>query len=630
MLIGICSSSLAFFIPGASDLLVTGLFDFSPDPVWLIRSGTLFLIFAISLAILFELTFFLFLSLAAFFSRFEKIWNPAGPGVFFFVTILEPVFRHILTGNGPLFPWTFLYGMGLVLLIALGLSVFPVFRGYNVTFLVLSAILVRYTTNQLQTGLLNGNQDFYIEHPIFLAQVTFFYLLIQQRYRLRLSNGYDPISTPWGYLLTAVLISLITGWGFYHFTYIRFDPAPGINLLVLTVLLFDWSLMALSTNLINRFHLYLSIPIVPLILTAVLLGSGIYSITRMVESVNHPPPARTVATSLLMEKIGSVLDSDGDGISLWPGQDPDDHNRCSGPRYPLCENQTHLPESIPGFKTDQFTLITVDSEETLKLHNDAREGILFESETLLPSNRTLENLYFLGHPGAPLDQNPDGEGILSQSVMAGYRTICSLHLTYPNGVDSNQFDLLNRGCQIFESSLEKSDSFLEKSTMLFARYREEKAIYWIHEHRTEPTDKSWRGHFDSLVKRQRKRGPVLIVSMHLKNTPIGWLTLLSKDVEKSEKSKSRRKKEEDLQEELPVPPVVGSYQSYLFTGLGSRPTRQKPIQTGFYRQDGEPSFTIPGSVYYVLERNPLRIEFYRGRTGYTTIQPDWPRTFYPR
>lgn len=403
---GINISSVSFL--AILSLIITGSFltDISNSKTDLIFTLSFVATSAMVYSIVFNIIFFLSRITASFFSRFEKIWSLSAPGIFIFIIFAQPVYAYILgrsEGHSEIFFYIYMF-IAIAIMIPI-LYIFPVFHGYNATFLVVSSLISRLLHIPLHANTIESGPYIFVISHLFLTVLSLtIFAALQIRYKLYLTPGFERIFVPKKIFLLAVSMLLVVP------LYILFDP---IRTLIIEKELYSSISVPIESLKISNvvipsdysenyililFHFALAtyfIFIVQWIITAVILVfrskkseenlafipsvifffvtiliviSSIFGLAS-INRLNQRSVASSEFFNYILDQTGAYFDFDGDHNSSFPGHDPDDMDPCIRHDVPLdyCEILTQHEDVssneriIPDKPVRFLTILTVEA-----------------------------------------------------------------------------------------------------------------------------------------------------------------------------------------------------------------------------------------------------------------------------
>ncbi len=490
-------------------------------------------------ASVFNFFFFIGRLIASFFTRIEKLWSLSIPGVYLFIIFAEPIYAF-LAGENSGNSLTIFFYVYIIASIAVAipiLYIFPVFKGYNATFLLVAAIIARIVHYPLfQLRFFGGSELFIYSHSLLVILSVIIFMTLHIRYKLYLSPGYERVDVPLHIFIIPVIILIIPLVFFIYKEYFRNtialmipDDAEiqfqvtmfySIYSILILVLNLQWFLTVLIISLRkNRNEETLSVFPTSLIFLAE-FAFVIYSIPVL--SSGNKIDGRFVEASYILNlglsSIGSSFDFDEDSNSSFPGHDPNDKDSClrNGISIDYCKKSSKEENKISEASTNVpfLTVVTVGTDLSQKNLNDSLSAEKFSADNimyaarripgirtafftqktfLLPTNRASNNLIAInqGLNGMEEYNGSFQHSIYSKLSMMGYRTICVMHYSE----DEYNSQLASRdpgsGCQVYEvnpvlpklNNPEHKDGlshFTDTSLRILSRYRESRNVLWIH------------------------------------------------------------------------------------------------------------------------------------------------------
>ncbi len=510
MLVGFNVSFLAFTSIGAVSLAYSYIAVEKLPFQGVVLNFSLFAVGGILFGILFNVLFFLARIVASVLYRVQRYWTLSAPGVFLFIVLAEPLYHYgMLAREGAMDPTiSFIYGGATLAILLPILYLFPIFRGYNATFLVLSAVGARilylpchYALPNLTTG------GFILCHVAMLILTSALFLSLQIRHKLYLSPGFERVLVPLPVLAISILFPVLPVLFLF---FIKIDPAyllKNINFFIpadvssmtpflsgstvvflislilgsmLFVLGMQWVLLALviiyrSRKDEERISILPSVFLSSLarILSGFLMLESLHMKSGFITDFTNASPVLTT----MLDFIGSINDEDGDGNSQWPGGDPDDTNICvRKDEANLCREAMQGTAIQLGHQSrargylftyngaSAFQLVekslkgepyTSDGIQAASLKVPGLKNVFFKKfNIVLPATSVGSSLrgIFSGKDGIDLLKNTDKRAtFFSRLSEFGYRTVCVVMddgVTGYMSVDSKY--RLDTGCQVFE------------------------------------------------------------------------------------------------------------------------------------------------------------------------------------
>ncbi len=535
--------------------------------------GNLFLVAAVIYTLLFTFASGISRIISSSLKRVDTLWQAVGPGFIIFLFLIEPIIQAGRSMTFAVSAQTLttlilpVYILGFGILLFLILFLLKSFPGHNMAFLLTGILISRlllhpffqFTDPLFFTGV----------HAAFSVLSWLIYLLFLYRQRLRLIFGYDRFEvSPVSLILQAagafflsfgiiILWKPYSGMDLHLLSSIqKFHTAVLIYLTVSFAGLMQLFLYIIFIFLKNNFKGAdsLFIPASAAALIIFLFGTG--SAAALLSGISEVNTGLPVRSPLLREgvlRIAEQNDSDQDGNSSWPGNDPDDSDPCRHESLYFLRKSLHTGNdsctsekiqnsiSFRNSSASEITLITINSQ--------SRE-FSFSDESL----KKIRSRILLAGTTQPAALNglirfsdsrflfSDSTGVTFFSLLAAsrYRTIClfqpesdyvRIHLTgQPSELrpGRNGDFLLDQGCQILyntkaEMSSEsdhqlKQTGFADFSAAKASVYRKKKTAVWIHSDEMPESD------IIKLIKSGIRHGPVILVMMNLPD-PVADLTL---------------------------------------------------------------------------------------------------------
>ena len=467
-------------------------------PAALFDATLLVLIHGCLYALAFQLLFVAVRAFAALLSRGHRLLTGVTPGLASFVIVVEPLLAYATAANGMfwgLSPLALLASIGPGLLL---IAVSPIFRGYNASFLLASALAARVILFPVPvpediTALL-------IYEFTLLLSCFFVFITLQLRYRLQLWPNYENFEIPDRFVRVGAVLAvvcaalfLLTEWSHGFFIPTAAWLVCAVQWTVTAWLLERGRIVSLEQQ--SRRAEKASVQTLAIIsggLVAALLALLVFPQSHL-ERVQS---ARSVSAELL-DLSGIVLDGDQDGNSRWPGGDPNDRNdciradfrhRCADARPTSAE-----PEAQAVVYNPRVPRRPLPAAENSILITWVSDSIRMPSEfeatpVVLPANQAAPALSAIFHNADGVGQRPDSpeaDGLISRLAQRGVRTVCAGRTAGAQYFRSDSPAGLDRGCQVFQSLAAESEANINRTVLealfVFDRYREATPNFlWIH------------------------------------------------------------------------------------------------------------------------------------------------------
>ena len=264
-----------------------------------------------------------------------------------------------------------------------------------------------------------------------------------------------------------------------------------------------------------------------LITSYLFIGIFLCSLLNMIPRKSNTILEKPVsASSLTMESLYlfSILwDKDGDGNSLWPGNDPHDQDPCIRKdfRYYCIDFSWKLRKrNSYGVKNSDSHVILVsivnpsDSEILPTFAGFYQRKLILHSDSSVRSihshwqNLTLREAH----------QGTTRESFISKIAQQGRRTICTGWTGQKDYFQLRKSPNLDQGCQIFQpldsKKSELSFSFVGKYALkLYKEYRERKNFVWIHYHNPSGFSQKHRQELQAFISLVRRNTSVAVLQI---------------------------------------------------------------------------------------------------------------------
>lgn len=527
---------------------------------------------ALIISLSFHGFFFLSRMLSAFLLRFQRFWGPASPGVVVFLLFVEPLLVQLMQNGHIHGTTTMLYFAIIIPLTLLLLYIFPLFRGYNATFMVISSIgaLILFASCLHKSHDAGG---FILCHFLMVITAVLGFLTLQMRYRFFLSPDYERFHTPAVFILMAFLLLTAVALLLLFASPVFQELNPGIvpfsilslkspmtpllreatimTLTIAYVWIFQWLIMALILNFVSVYK-HGGITIAFLNLSIILLVSSLFISIYQKNAPQIRGLKNDPVVSLFITLTGTLSDFDNDGFSLISGDDDNGSNPCIPyPAHRKCFKNINNPEiryrwpfqnSSHGDRF-QLTIITVYSQMSSQdildhirfshmidgVHVIRREDedrlYLRTFDFMTPSDDLIKNLrsFIMGLTALEENAGIERSGLFSNFSDEGFRTICDV---YDGGNGYGQVDSpygLDRGCQVYrrEDEQETPEAFFSHLKILTARYRETKNVVWAHYHDITNQREQLSKQIAGIVDEYSSHGPILIFLEKTDNPFVG-------------------------------------------------------------------------------------------------------------
>lgn len=462
------------------------------DLAWtLLDVAAILAVYGLVYAILFQVLFFVIRLGAALLSHGRSLISKITPGLAVFALLGEPLLRQAglyfestqpaLLSGGVL--WA-IAPPALLLSLAIGavlIYLSPAFRGYNAIFVLIAAAFARLVLFPFDPA--PGATGFLIYELTLLLTAFFIFINLQIRYRLHLWPNYESVEVPERFVHIGGTIALVCA-GLYvavesPWFYSRLStgsPERAVYFIPTAVWFVCAAQWTLTTWLLDRGRL-VSLARQKERIQAALLRSlsiaivGLLAVLFVVTAFPRDGLARISAThsasSELLYLAGVLLDRDGDGNSLWPGQDPDDGDPC-------VRADLHRGCATASRSNDERDSALAPTAAIL--HNPAAPGIprLAAANIILLSWVTPESAIPETTPAIPLhfaanrpeyalrtmlndtdgiDEPATGTEVISlpsRLARRGFRTICAGRAIGQNYYRTGHAAHLDAGCQVFQ------------------------------------------------------------------------------------------------------------------------------------------------------------------------------------
>ncbi|MEQ9366617.1 MAG: hypothetical protein RIF32_20420 [Leptospirales bacterium] len=589
------------WIPEAAWLVLTVLWPAAsgaiPDagepaalPRALLDAAAIFAIYGLAYAVLFQLFFLGLRVTAAVLSHGQNVLARITPGLAVFLLVGEPLLGQadlFLSAPEPaaglfwaLAPPTVLISLAVGLML---IYVSPAFRGYNATFALAAALVARIVLFPVDPGA--GVAAFLIYELTLLLTAFFVFITIQIRYRLHLWPNYESVEVPDRFVRIGGVIGVFCALLYVAVELPWFSArragageANAAAYFIPTAVWFVCSLQwTLTAWLLDRGRLVSlgqqkervqAAVLRSLTIAIAALSAVLFAVTGFPRGGLAVLTATHSTSGELLYLTGMLLDRDGDGNSLWPGQDPDDSDPCVRADF----RRACAKSSRPGRLTAE-TPPQADVASTVAVLHDptapriprppARNIVLLTWVTpavALPGDAAAIPIYFAANqpefalrallkntngigesPAAAVPKDPiihrgSEEAAIplpSELARAGYRTICTGRAPGRNYFRAGHATHLDAGCQVFQPlnelarntsgetarDLSQSDartgpgridaSNINRTVLeglfVFERYSEPGSNFlWIHYEEPGPEDRAASG--DSAIHRRAQPG----------------------------------------------------------------------------------------------------------------------------
>lgn len=470
-------------------------------PATLFDASLLILVYGCLYALAFQLLFVAVRAFAALLSRGHRFLSSVTPGVVIFFIVVEPLLAYATAATGlfwGLSPFALLASIGSGLLLV---AVSPVFRGYNASFLLASALTARVIL--FPVAVPENITALLIYEFTLLLSCFFVFITLQLRYRLQLWPNYENFEIPERFVQIGAVIAIVCAALFLLTEWNNSFFIPTAAWLVCAV---QWTVTAwlLERGRIVSLEQQSRSAEKASVQTLAIISSGLVAalLALLVFPQSHLErvQAASSVSAELLDLSGIILDSDRDGNSRWPGGDPNDRNdciradfrhRCADARPTTTQIETQAVVYNPRVPrrpqpaAANSILITWVSD-----------GIRMPSEfeatpIVLPANQPVPALRAIFHNADGVGQSPAGPeagsdaGLISRLARRGVRTVCAGRTTGPQYFRSDSPAGLDRGCQIFQSLAAESEANINRTVLealfVFERYREATPNFlWIH------------------------------------------------------------------------------------------------------------------------------------------------------
>ena len=251
-------------------------------------------------------------------------------------------------------------------------------------------------------------------------------------------------------------------------------------------------------------------------------------IPRKINTILEKPVS---ASSLTMESLYlfSILwDKDGDGNSLWPGNDPHDQDPCIRKdfRY-YCIDFSWKLRKRNSHKQSSYGIKNSDSNVILiSIVNPLDSAILptftgfYQRKLILHSDSPVRSIH--SHwQNLTLKETHQGttrESLISKIAQQGRRTICTGWTGQKDYFQLRKSPKLDQGCQVFQpldsKKSELNFSFVGKYALkLYKEYRERKNFVWIYYHNPSGFSQKQRQELRDFISLIRKNTSVAILQI---------------------------------------------------------------------------------------------------------------------